>query len=55
MDGIKGECLPDGKKEMQRPERIENVQKKNPCQSEEDALARDTQGTWVVQTRTGSL
>ena len=28
---------------MQRPEKIENVKKKNPCQSEEDALAWDKQ------------
>ena len=28
MDGNNGRCLPDGRKEMQRPGKIENVKKK---------------------------
>ena len=38
MDGNDRRCLPDGRKGMQRPGKIEN-----PCQSEEGALAWDRQ------------
>ena len=53
MDGNNRRCLPDGRKEIRSPEEIEDV-KKNPCQSEEGALAWDRQlclGQWQWRRR----
>ena len=39
MNGNNRRCLSDGRKEMQSPEKIEDVKKENPCQSKKDAIA----------------
>ena len=43
MDGNNRRCFPDGRKGMQRPEKIEKRVGKNPCQSEKGATTWDRQ------------